>query len=340
VVVYNALSSVRDNLPVRIPVTLSALADGGGGGGGGGAGGGGGGEIGQFRGTSLESELGVESCVVPATAIASPLQQLQNHKSAATWELLFQTSLPPFSVQAFLVVPLVSGRGAASIVDAAFTTNANPTAHIYRHAHPSESKEPLLSHRTHAHAHTEERTKRAHTHRRARTRTHARARTVREEDEAQALLTTEIENEFVSVAFDGVTGRMMWMKNKEDGLAIGVDQNLHWYESAQAGDKDTTCGDGQQKSGAYIFRPNHTSADGQSAACVSTNCRAVIKVLRSALVSEVQQVFADWATQTVRLYAGMYVNIHVYVYIYKYVYIYICIYIYLCNMYICVYTYI
>jgi hypothetical protein len=35
-------------------------------------------------------------------------------------------------------------------------------------------------------------------------------------------LTVEIENEFLSVGFDGVTGRLAWMRNKEDGEATNA----------------------------------------------------------------------------------------------------------------------
>ena len=37
------------------------------------------------------------------------------------------------------------------------------------------------------------------------------------DDAPLAPLTVEIENEFLSVGFDGVTGRLAWMRNKEDG---------------------------------------------------------------------------------------------------------------------------
>jgi len=230
---------------------------------------------------------------------------MQNQKQSAKWELVFQTSLPPFSVMAFNVVQL-----AADVTPDSNPEQTSPTrGMIYRHKKATESpKQPSAVEAEappHTHTHTHPIHTRtyvhAHTHTRAHARAHARAESA---EGVQAPLTTEIENEFVSVAFDGVTGRMVWMKNKEDGLVIAMDQNLHWYESAQAGDAEAVCGEGQQKSGAYIFRPNHTSPDGQTAKCVSANCKAVIRVLQSPLVSEVQQVFSDWATQTVRLYAG------------------------------------
>jgi len=113
-----------------------------------------------------------------------------------------------------------------------------------------------------------------------------------------------IENEFIKVGFDSVSGRMLSILNKEDGVVVKVDHNLHWYESAQAGDAKNTCGEGEQKSGAYIFRPNHTSPDGQSAKCVSADCGASLRVLKAPVVQQVEQIFSAWATQTVRLYQG------------------------------------
>lgn len=103
-----------------------------------------------------------------------------------------------------------------------------------------------------------------------------------------------IENELVRVTFDSNTGLLKSVANKADGTEVAVSQNFFWYESA------TT----DQKSGAYIFRPNHTSPDGQDIACASADCRATLEVVRSAVVQEVRQVFSAWVAQTVRVYAG------------------------------------
>lgn len=280
IVVYNPLSMARDSIPIRIPVIVASSSKGSGRGRGGGG----------FRVTALESNAGLFSSIVPATAIASSLQEMQHQKESAQWELLFQTSIPAFSAQAFTVQQVA----ADSKEDHLDMSSAAAAA-------PSRSK-PLgdtqIS-RRYGHKSAKQHSSKHHVRTRAPTQQHAHTNN----GHASGGL-TEIENEFVTVAFDGVTGRMVWMRNKEDGITIEVDQNLHWYESAQAGDGVKLCGEGQQKSGAYIFRPNHTSPDGQSAKCVSGNCQAVIHVLKSPLVSEVQQVFSNWATQTVRLYTG------------------------------------
>jgi hypothetical protein len=281
VIVYNPLSMARDSIPIRIPITIASSSNGGGGGGGGGG----------FRVAALESNTIVLSSIVPATAIASPLQEMQHQKESAQWEHLFQATIPPFSAQAFSVQPVAAEELPLdmSSADAAASSRSTPlgdTQISQRYRHKSAKQRSRTPHaRSHALTQQQAHTNHGYTF-------------------GGSAVLTEIENEFVSVAFDGVTGRMVWMRNKEDGVTIEVDQNLHWYESAQAGDGNKLCGEGQQKSGAYIFRPNHTSPDGQSAKCVSANCQATMRVLKSPLVSEVQQVFSDWATQTVRLYAG------------------------------------
>mmetsp|Transcript_39618 Transcript_39618/g.61821 ORF Transcript_39618/g.61821 Transcript_39618/m.61821 type:complete len:636 (+) Transcript_39618:519-2426(+) len=105
-----------------------------------------------------------------------------------------------------------------------------------------------------------------------------------------------IENDKVVVSFDTSTGLIKTVKNKVDGSTTSLTQNFFWYKSAQ--------GDGQ-KSGAYIFRPdvNHTDDDGQNTPCVG-KCTAKLTIVKTAVVSEVHQVFSDWVAQTVRVYAG------------------------------------
>jgi hypothetical protein len=58
--------------------------------------------------TNMETKSMVSACVVPSTGLASPLQELQNEEEEASWELLFQTSIAPFSVQAFKVVAVAA----------------------------------------------------------------------------------------------------------------------------------------------------------------------------------------------------------------------------------------
>ena len=293
VVVYNPMSTRRIAMPVRVPVaSLNGKPPG------------------DFHVTDLKAMSTVSSCVVPATAIASPLQELQHQQASAAWELVFQTPMEPFTVQAFRVVPAAPAGHDTSDGDTSSDDSSSapgPTGNLEEslwsstssaRGHISRVYEPERQRRR-AKA---ERSGRGTTKQRAHSR--IKARVQRRHTASEVPVTTDIENEFLRVSFDGQTGRMVRVVNKAEGVAVEVDQNLHWYESAQAGDADTMCGDGKQKSGAYIFRPNHTSPDGQSATCVSGDCRAKLDVLISPLVSEVQQVFADWATQTVRLYAG------------------------------------
>mmetsp|Transcript_22531 Transcript_22531/g.50755 ORF Transcript_22531/g.50755 Transcript_22531/m.50755 type:complete len:1065 (-) Transcript_22531:1137-4331(-) len=104
-----------------------------------------------------------------------------------------------------------------------------------------------------------------------------------------------VENKFVRVSFNMTTGLMSSLLNKEEGVSVELSHNFFWYESAQ--------GEDEQRSGAYIFRPNHTATDGQDARCVSADCRARIKVREGKGAVEVHQVFSEWMIQTVRLFS-------------------------------------
>ena len=205
--------------------------------------------------------------VVSAVVPATGLasaEQTLQHSDGAAWELLFLASVPAFALQAFRV-DVVSGPGAPGAAGAGQGGTA-----------------------------TRKGTRKQKQNRRRRRRAAG----------APPPQPVVISNEFLSVAFDASSGRMASMTNLEHGVTIEIDQTLHWYEAAQAGAGGKLCGDGQQKSGAYIFRPNNTAADGGDAACVNADCRATLRVLKSQLVSEVEQVFSPWATQTVRLYSG------------------------------------
>ena len=288
VLIYNPLSKMRAGLSVRIPVVATAAQDAGAG------------VAKGFRVTNLADGATVESFLLPSTAIASVAQELQHQVASAKWELVFQASLAPFSLQAFKVDPVsqVSSKSAPEPAVDRGQHDSTPakdkqadTARPYQHDVVSSDK------------HSRRQGKRMSPKVRARA-SRASLATDHAGVSKGAPSTTEIENEFLKVGFSGTDGRMLWMVNKEDGVVVTVDQNLHWYESAQAGDGKKVCGDGQQKSGAYIFRPNHTSPDGQTAKCVSADCSVSLRVLKSPVVQQVEQVFSEWATQTVRLNAG------------------------------------
>lgn len=106
-----------------------------------------------------------------------------------------------------------------------------------------------------------------------------------------------IENDLVTVTFDGTSGRMKSITNKQSGVTIAVTADFVWYNSSAYG-KGWGDEHNHQNSGAYIFRPNGTEAFPVNAGAVTTT------VSNGAVVSEAVQVFADWLKVTVRLYAG------------------------------------
>ncbi|XP_042478440.1 alpha-mannosidase [Macadamia integrifolia] len=84
------------------------------------------------------------------------------------------------------------------------------------------------------------------------------------------------------------SGRLKRMVNYKTGVNIPIHQSYLWYASS-VGDSDP------QASGAYIFRPNHTSA-------IPVSQSAPLKVMRGPLVDEVHQQFNSWIYQVTRLY--------------------------------------
>ena len=105
-----------------------------------------------------------------------------------------------------------------------------------------------------------------------------------------------IENEFVSLTFSGVTGRLASWINKDTNTRVNVSQSFCFYKS-NTGDKDSG-----QRSGAYIFRPSTNE-------CFPISLRPdgvtqIDQVIRGPLVQEIRQTFSPWLTQTVRLNAG------------------------------------
>jgi len=101
---------------------------------------------------------------------------------------------------------------------------------------------------------------------------------------------TVIENSLARVTFDGASGLVKLIENKEKGLSSTFSQNFYYYKSAT--DKD-----GINPSGAYIFRP-----DGNDAILISAI--ATLSVITGPVVNEVRQSFGSWLTQSVSLSAN------------------------------------
>lgn len=61
----------------------------------------------------------------------------------------------------------------------------------------------------------------------------------------------------VSLVFDGTTGRLKQMNNLQKNISIYLEQEFQYYLSYNGDCHD----DEHQASGAYIFRPNHTTTE-------------------------------------------------------------------------------
>jgi len=106
-----------------------------------------------------------------------------------------------------------------------------------------------------------------------------------------------LENEFISLTFSGLTGRLSSMTNKAAGLTTKVTQEFCSYVSNEGDIKSDSV------SGAYIFRPDSSQKCSPIHALLSdkTDIKAVI---RGGVVQAVRQEFSPWLTQTVQLAAG------------------------------------
>jgi len=96
----------------------------------------------------------------------------------------------------------------------------------------------------------------------------------------------EIQNNVLSVNFSSDTGRLSSITNKMTSITSMISQDFYWYASYQ--------GIGQ-RSGAYIFRPNSTSA---YPACPGI---PQIQVVSGPVVNEIRYKQCDWLAQIVRL---------------------------------------
>ncbi|KAK7113102.1 lysosomal alpha-mannosidase-like [Littorina saxatilis] len=106
-----------------------------------------------------------------------------------------------------------------------------------------------------------------------------------------------LQNEFISVAFDGTTGALKNMTNLEKQISIDVTQSFNFYNAFGGNNSQPEF----QASGAYMFRPNGSSIPvtmGSGHARLSSRSYFV----QGEVVQEVYQEFSPWVTQSVRLY--------------------------------------
>ena len=100
----------------------------------------------------------------------------------------------------------------------------------------------------------------------------------------------------MSLTFDGTTGRLKVINNQLSNIKLNVDQGFMWYNSSDEHNRNST-----QASGAYMFRPNGTKPfDVSSGGKVLQNT-----VVKGELYEEVQQKFAEWLYQSIRIYKNL-----------------------------------
>jgi alpha-mannosidase len=102
----------------------------------------------------------------------------------------------------------------------------------------------------------------------------------------------------LALVFDSATGLLKEHQDlQRGGAATPLAQAFLYYNSSRG---ESGGDDAGQASGAYIFRPNGTSAYPLQ----PPGTPVALTVARGSVVSEVTQVHAGWASQTVRLWAG------------------------------------
>ncbi|XP_041362774.1 lysosomal alpha-mannosidase-like [Gigantopelta aegis] len=102
-----------------------------------------------------------------------------------------------------------------------------------------------------------------------------------------------IGNEYISLTFDGKSGKLKLMKNLKKKIDLELSQDYLYY-IARSGNNSK---DIFQASGAYIFRPNGTVAHNVT---VKSSVNSFVR--EGELVEEVYQVFSSWLTQVIRIY--------------------------------------
>ncbi|KAA0171253.1 hypothetical protein FNF27_06372 [Cafeteria roenbergensis] len=140
-----------------------------------------------------------------------------------------------------------------------------------------------------------------------------------------------ISNGLFALQFNPATGELTGATNLRAGINASLKQEWLWYNSSAGGPGWGNTGQGPnsfgQNSGAYIFRPNSSTAfpasEADAAAFVeagATDATAAeklqgagrlsgsvprsVRVTQGKNVVQVQQDFADWLTQTIRLVDG------------------------------------
>uniref|UniRef100_A0A914V5H3 Alpha-mannosidase n=1 Tax=Plectus sambesii TaxID=2011161 RepID=A0A914V5H3_9BILA len=109
--------------------------------------------------------------------------------------------------------------------------------------------------------------------------------------EPQTKAQVVLQNELIQLTF-GDNGLLSQYTDLKKQLTVPLSQEILYYQGMGLGDPD------RQPSGAYIFRPNGTSAYRMFSNQVT------IEMITGPVVSEVRQTFSPWASQVIRLYSN------------------------------------
>ncbi|XP_041364286.1 lysosomal alpha-mannosidase-like [Gigantopelta aegis] len=102
-----------------------------------------------------------------------------------------------------------------------------------------------------------------------------------------------IGNEYISLTFDGSSGKLKQMKNLKKNIDIELSQEYMYYIGFPGNSSEPKF----QASGAYVFRPKGTVPHN-----ITVEASVNSFVSEGVLVQEVYQVFSSWLTQVVRVY--------------------------------------
>lgn len=119
---------------------------------------------------------------------------------------------------------------------------------------------------------------------------------------------TIVESDVYALSFDGESGLLQSITNKRSGATTPLSITWGWYNSSVGGCTPNSddvppsiwsppCSD--QKSGAYMFRPNSSTFF-----YPGPPSKPTLEVVRGPVVTEVRQSFSDWATHVIRLFPG------------------------------------
>ena len=127
---------------------------------------------------------------------------------------------------------------------------------------------------------------------------------------------TVVESDVYALSFDGESRMLKSITNKRSGVSTPLSISWGWYNSSVGGctQQDPSgyhppvpasiwsapCSN--QKSGAYMFRPNSSTLFYPGA--VAAHGGPTLEVVRGPVVTEVRQVFSEWATHVIRLFPG------------------------------------